>query len=51
MDLKKYTNKAQEALIGSQTIAVELGHPEIDPLHILIALLQQRNILPRSRRI
>jgi ATP-dependent Clp protease ATP-binding subunit ClpB len=41
MDLKKYTNKAQEALIGSQSIAVELGHPEIDPLHILIALLQQ----------
>jgi ATP-dependent Clp protease ATP-binding subunit ClpB len=41
MDLKKYTNKAQEALIGSQSLAVELGHPEIDPLHILIALLQQ----------
>ena len=41
MDLKKYTNRAQEALIASQTLAVELGHPEIDPLHILIALLEQ----------
>jgi ATP-dependent Clp protease ATP-binding subunit ClpB len=41
MDLKKYTNKAQEALLGAQSLAVEFGHPEIDPLHIMIALLQQ----------
>ncbi|MAS36928.1 MAG: ATP-dependent chaperone ClpB [Anaerolineaceae bacterium] len=41
MDLKKYTNKAQEALLGAQTMAVEFGHPEIDPLHIMVALLQQ----------
>src|SRR5690606_39274731 len=48
MDLKKYTNRAQEALIASQTLAVEFGHPEIDPLHILIALLQQSDgIVPQ----
>ncbi len=41
MDFKKYTNKAQEALLGAQSLAVEFGHPEIDPLHIMIALLQQ----------
>ncbi|HLV34596.1 MAG TPA: hypothetical protein VKY59_05775, partial [Spirillospora sp.] len=28
MDLKKYTNKAQEALLGAQSLAVEFGHPE-----------------------
>jgi ATP-dependent Clp protease ATP-binding subunit ClpB len=41
MDLKKYTNKAQEALLASQQMAVEYGHPEIEPLHVLIALLRQ----------
>ncbi len=41
MDLKRYTNKAQEALLGAQSLANEFGHPQIDPLHILIALMQQ----------
>ncbi|MBZ0287356.1 MAG: hypothetical protein K8I30_07065 [Anaerolineae bacterium] len=43
MDLKRYTNKAQEALLGSQSLAEEFGHPAIDPLHILVALMQQRD--------
>jgi len=41
MDLKRYTNKAQEALVGAQTLANEFGHSQIDPLHILTALMQQ----------
>ncbi|MEZ4668611.1 MAG: ATP-dependent chaperone ClpB [Anaerolineae bacterium] len=41
MDLKRYTNKAQEALLGAQTIASEFGHSQIEPLHILTALMQQ----------
>ena len=41
MDLKKYTNKAQEALLGAQTLAAEYGHGEIEPLHVLVALLRQ----------
>ena len=41
MDLKRYTKKAQEALFGSQTLATEFGHSQIEPLHILIALMQQ----------
>ncbi len=41
MDLKRYTNKAQEALVGAQTLANEFGHSQIEPLHILTALMQQ----------
>jgi ATP-dependent Clp protease ATP-binding subunit ClpB len=41
MDLKRYTNKAQEALIAAQRLAGEVGHSQIDPLHILMALLRQ----------
>jgi ATP-dependent Clp protease ATP-binding subunit ClpB len=41
MDLKRYTNKAQEALVAAQGLAVEAGHSQIDPLHILMALLRQ----------
>ena len=41
MDLKRYTNKAQEALLGAQSLAVEFGHPELEPLHLIVALMQQ----------
>ncbi len=41
MDLKRYTNKAQEALVGAQALANEFGHSQIEPLHILTALMQQ----------
>ncbi|MBI5666937.1 MAG: ATP-dependent chaperone ClpB [Chloroflexi bacterium] len=47
MDLNRYTNKAQEALVASQSLANEYGHPAIDPLHILVALLpQQDGVVP-----
>ena len=42
MDLKRYTNKAQEALLAAQTLCVEQRHAEIGPLHLLAALLRQR---------
>jgi ATP-dependent Clp protease ATP-binding subunit ClpB len=35
----KLTIKAQEALARAQSLASEHGHPEIDPLHLLAALL------------
>lgn len=35
----KLTIKAQEALARAQSLASEHGHPEIDPLHLLGALL------------
>jgi len=41
MDLNRYTNKAQQALMRAQGLAVENNHNTIEPVHLLIALLQQ----------
>jgi ATP-dependent Clp protease ATP-binding subunit ClpB len=43
MDLKRFTNKAQEALLSAQTMATEYGHPQIDPVHLAAALVNQQN--------
>lgn len=37
---EKLTQKSQEAVAGAQSAAQEAGHPEMDSLHILEALLQ-----------
>ncbi|MHC4402468.1 MAG: ATP-dependent chaperone ClpB [Planctomycetota bacterium] len=37
--LDKLTIKAQEAVARAQSAAADRGHPEIDPLHLLAALL------------
>ena len=37
----KFTDKSQEAIINSQVIASTYGQPNIEALHILLALLQQ----------
>ncbi|MCS7071018.1 MAG: type VI secretion system ATPase TssH, partial [Anaerolinea sp.] len=42
-DLNKYTNKAQEAILKAQSLANEYGHPAIEPLHLLTALLGQKD--------
>ena len=41
MDLNKFTQKAQEAVIAAQSSARELNHQSIEPAHILKALLEQ----------
>ncbi|HVW04071.1 MAG TPA: ATP-dependent chaperone ClpB [Vicinamibacterales bacterium] len=41
MNLNKYTEKAQEAIVTAQQIAERAGNPEITPEHVLLALLQQ----------
>jgi len=41
MDLNKYTQKAQEAILAGQTLATEYNHAQIEPEHLLLALLQQ----------
>ncbi len=47
MDMQKLTEKAQEALVGAQQLATRLGHPQIDPEHLLQALArQQGGIVP-----
>jgi len=43
MDLNKYTEKAQEAVLGAQSLAEELNHSQIEPEHLLAALLNQRD--------
>ena len=37
----KLTIKAQEALAQSQSLAGEAGNPQVDPLHLLAALLDE----------
>jgi ATP-dependent Clp protease ATP-binding subunit ClpB len=42
MNIEKFTNKSQEALSGAQTIAVEMNHQELVPLHVVLALIRDR---------
>ena len=41
MGLEKITQKLQEALQSAQSIASKSAHPELQSLHVLLALLQQ----------
>ena len=51
MNINKYTEKAQEAIIGAQQLADGEGHPEILPEHLLLTLLEQRaGIVPEIVR-
>jgi ATP-dependent Clp protease ATP-binding subunit ClpB len=43
MNLNRYTEKAQEAVLGAQQIADRAGHPEVLPEHLLLALVAQRD--------
>ncbi len=51
MNINKYTEKAQEAILGAQQLADREGHPEILPEHLLLTLLEQREgIVPEIVR-
>jgi ATP-dependent Clp protease ATP-binding subunit ClpB len=41
MDLNKFTEKAQQALAGSQKLAARMNHQQIEPEHLLLSLLDQ----------
>jgi ATP-dependent Clp protease ATP-binding subunit ClpB len=43
----KFTDKSQEAIINAQIIAATYGQPNIEALHILLALLQQNESLTK----
>jgi ATP-dependent Clp protease ATP-binding subunit ClpB len=48
MDLNKFTQKAQEAIVGAQSLAGEYSHGQIEPAHLLLALLRQSDgIVPQ----
>jgi ATP-dependent Clp protease ATP-binding subunit ClpB len=51
MNLNKYTEKAQEAIIGAQNLASEQNHSEVTPEHLLVALVEQQGgIVPSILR-
>jgi ATP-dependent Clp protease ATP-binding subunit ClpB len=41
MNLNTFTEKAREAVLAAQQIAETLSHPQIEPEHLLVALLEQ----------
>jgi ATP-dependent Clp protease ATP-binding subunit ClpB len=51
MDINKYTEKAQEAILSAQRLAEQMSHAQIDPEHVLTALVEQRDgIVPELLR-
>lgn len=48
MNMNEFTQKSQEAILGAQSVAQEYGNPEIQPEHLLLALLNQgEGVVPR----
>ncbi len=41
MNINKFTEKAREAVVEAQQAALEQGHSEVAPSHLLVALLRQ----------
>lgn len=41
MNLDKYTQKSQQAILHAQELARDLNHQAIEPAHLLLSLLQQ----------
>ena len=47
MNLDKYTQKSQEAILAAQGLAQDYNHQSIEPIHILLALLiQDQGVVP-----
>jgi ATP-dependent Clp protease ATP-binding subunit ClpB len=42
MNLNHFTEKAQEAVLGAQQHAEQAGHPQLEPEHLLVTLVEQR---------
>ena len=42
MNLNRYTEKAQEAIVEAQQLAERTNHPQVEPEHLLVTLLAQR---------
>ena len=41
MNLQKYTEKAQEAVLSARQLAEDASHSQIEPIHLLAALAEQ----------
>ena len=47
MNINKYTEKAQEAIVAAQRLAEQMSHAQIEPEHLLVALIERRDgIIP-----
>ena len=42
MNLNKFTEKAQEAVIAAQSLAAEMNHAQMEPEHLLVTLTEQQ---------
>lgn len=43
MDFSRYTNKAQQSILKAQNLATEYHHTVMEPVHILVGLLEQQD--------
>src|SRR5262245_62293903 len=51
MNINKYTEKAQEAVLAAQRLAEQMSHAQLEPEHLLLALVEQREgIVPEVLR-
>jgi ATP-dependent Clp protease ATP-binding subunit ClpB len=48
MNLDKYTQKSQEALLAAQHMAMDYQHQAVEPIHLLLALVQQEDGIVRA---
>src|SRR5580704_17892683 len=48
MDINRFTEKLQEAIRASQSLAARYGHQQIDVEHLILALLEQQGGLAPS---
>ena len=51
MNINKYTEKAQEVVLAAQQLAEQMSHAQVEPEHVLVALVEQRGgIVPEVLR-
>ncbi len=48
MNLEKYTQKSQEALLAAQRLAQDYQQQAVEPIHLLLALVQQQDGIVRA---
>ncbi len=48
MNLEKYTQKSQEALLAAQHLAQDHQHQVVEPIHLLLVLVQQQDGIVRA---
>ena len=48
MNLDKYTQKSQEAILAAQHLAQDYQHQMVEPIHLLLALVQQSDGIVRA---